>query len=153
MTGEELERLYMDIYDNGIPDYGYKEKFKRYVNNRLEGLEKENEELKTKYLQATDEGTSWAHLKSLEKEIAELKEGNKELQKLVQQREQRGLEVQEDLLKEKEGLEQENVKLKERLERAEEIIKDLLLMAKVEHLEERYESVDEAEQFLSEVKE
>ena len=46
MTKEELERLYIDIYDNGIPDYGYKEKFKRYVNNRLESLEKENAQLK-----------------------------------------------------------------------------------------------------------
>ena len=46
MTKEELERLYMDIYDNGIFDYDYKEKFKRYVNNRLESLEKGNAELK-----------------------------------------------------------------------------------------------------------
>ena len=36
---------------------------------------------------------------------------------------------------------------------AKEIIKDFLLMAKVEHLEERYESVEEAERFLSEVAE
>ena len=46
MTNEELERLYMDIYDNGIFDYDYKEKFKRYVNNMLESLERENAELK-----------------------------------------------------------------------------------------------------------
>ena len=39
-----------------------------------------------------------------------------------------------------------------RLMMAESIIKDLLLMSKVEHLEEKYESVEEAEQFLSEVK-
>lgn len=39
------------------------------------------------------------------------------------------------------------------LAKATEIIKDLLLMAKVEHLERNYESVDEAEQFLGEVKE
>lgn len=37
-------------------------------------LQKENKELRDKYLQATDEGTSWAHLKSLEKENEELKE-------------------------------------------------------------------------------
>ena len=36
-------------------------------------LQKENKELRDKYLQATDEGTSWAHLKSLEKENAELR--------------------------------------------------------------------------------
>ena len=36
---------------------------------------------------------------------------------------------------------------------AKKIIKDLLLMAKVENLERNYESVDEAKQFLEEVKE
>ena len=35
------------------------------------------------------------------------------------------------------------------LAQAKEIIKDLLLMAQVEHLKERYESVEEAEQFLN----
>ena len=39
------------------------------------------------------------------------------------------------------------------LTKATEIIKDLLLMAKVENLERNYESVDEAKQFLEEVKE
>lgn len=48
MNEEELERLYMDIYDNGILDYSYKEKFKRYINNRIGKLEKENAELKYK---------------------------------------------------------------------------------------------------------
>ena len=38
-----------------------------------------------------------------------------------------------------------------KLIRAEEIIKDFILMAKVENLKNRYETVDEAEQFLSEV--
>lgn len=37
--------------------------------------------------------------------------------------------------------------------KAKEIIKDFLLMAKVEHLENSYETVDEAKQFLSEVEE
>ena len=37
---------------------------------------------------------------------------------------------------------------KEQLTKAKEIIKDFLLMAKVEHLKDRYETVDEAEQFL-----
>lgn len=46
MTKEDLEKLYMDVYDNGIPDYDYREKFKRYVNNRFESLEKENAQLK-----------------------------------------------------------------------------------------------------------
>lgn len=39
-------------------------------------------------------------IEELEKENADQKEANIELQRLVQQREQRGLEVQEDLLKE-----------------------------------------------------
>ena len=34
--------------------------------NRIKELEVENVELRTKYLQATDEGTSWAHHKNLE---------------------------------------------------------------------------------------
>lgn len=40
------------------------------------------------------------------------------------------------------------------LHKAKEIIKDFILMAKVEHLKDRYETVDEAEQFIkdSEVK-
>ena len=37
----------------------------------------------------------------------------------------------------------------EYLTKAKEIIKDFLLMAKVEHLKGRYETVDEAEQFLN----
>lgn len=37
------------------------------------------------------------------------------------------------------------------LTKAKEIIKDFLLMAEVEHLKDRYETVDEAEQFLKEV--
>lgn len=37
----------------------------------------------------------------------------------------------------------------EYLTKAKEIIKDFLLMAKVEHLKDRYETVDEAEQFLN----
>lgn len=39
----------------------------------IKEMQEENEELRTKYLQATDEGTSWAHLKSLEKENEQLK--------------------------------------------------------------------------------
>ena len=33
--------------------------------------------------------------------------------------------------------------------KAKELIKDFILMAKVEHLKDRYEIVDEAEQFLN----
>ena len=35
------------------------------------------------------------------------------------------------------------------LHKAKEIIKDFILMAKVEHLKDRYETVDETEQFLN----
>ena len=35
------------------------------------------------------------------------------------------------------------------LHKAKEIIKDFIFMAKVEHLKDRYETVDEAEQFLN----
>ena len=33
--------------------------------------------------------------------------------------------------------------------KTKELIKDFILMAKVEHLKDRYETVDEAEQFLN----
>lgn len=39
----------------------------------------------------------------------------------------------------------------EQLAKAKEIIKDFILISKVEHLKDRYETVDEAEQFISEV--
>lgn len=39
------------------------------------------------------------------------------------------------------------------LSKAKEIIKDFILISKVEHLKDRYETVDEAEQFISEVEE
>lgn len=66
----------MDIYDNGIIDYVYKEKFKQYINNRLGNLEKENTELKLK-LEALEGQTPWKDIKDkseLIKENAELKE-------------------------------------------------------------------------------
>ena len=39
-------------------------------------------------------------------------------------------------------------KQREQLTKAKELLNDFLLMAKVEHLKERYETVSEAEQFL-----
>lgn len=44
---------------------------------------------------------------------------------------------------------QRNYIYAEYLTKAKEIIKDFMLMAKVEHLKGRYETVDEAEQFLN----
>lgn len=55
------------------------EEIQRYTENRCEALEKENAELREKWLQATDEGTSWARLKGLENENAKLKEQNEKL--------------------------------------------------------------------------
>ena len=49
------------------------------INNqdvKIADLEKEKEELRAKYLQATDEGTSFAHLKSLEWKNIKLEEQN-----------------------------------------------------------------------------
>lgn len=62
MTEEELDRIKRA------------EEIQRYTENRCEALEKENEELRLKWLQATDEGTSWANLKSRENEIEELRQ-------------------------------------------------------------------------------
>ncbi|MBO7712225.1 MAG: hypothetical protein J6S85_01580 [Methanobrevibacter sp.] len=50
------------------------EKENEVLKSRNAQLKSRNAELKEKWLQATDEGTSWAHLKSLEKEIAKYKE-------------------------------------------------------------------------------
>lgn len=55
------------------------EEIQRYTENRCEALEKENAELKEKWLRATDWGTSYANLKSLENENAKLKEQNEKL--------------------------------------------------------------------------
>lgn len=72
-------------------------------------------------------------LEELEKENAELKEQDKvdlrQIQAILNQR-----SIQ-------------NTKLT----KAIEILKDLLLMAKIEHLEDRYESVADAEQFIKEI--
>lgn len=57
------------------------------------------------------------------------------------------------LKKENEELWTHSAYIEGKIAKATEIIKDLLLMAKVENLERNYESVDEAKQFLEEVKE
>jgi len=59
-----------DVYlrEESIFIQGYRQSEKRIAD-----IEKENTRLKEKWLQATDDGTSWAHLKSLERENAELK--------------------------------------------------------------------------------
>ena len=85
------------------------------LQNKYKELKKENAELKERnegYNRNRDKLIAMGFptfksckeysgkLANLQKENEELKEANIELQKVVQQREQRGLEVQEDLLKE-----------------------------------------------------
>ena len=59
----EMETLYMEIYDNGFVNNDYKEKFKHYVNTRTEELEKENailEKALSLYVDWADEcGIAW----------------------------------------------------------------------------------------------
>lgn len=61
MTPEDLDRI------------NRAEEIQLYTENRCKALEKENAELREKWLQATDEGTSWARLKNLENINTELK--------------------------------------------------------------------------------
>ena len=55
------------------------DKINKQQSEQIEKLEEENAELREKWLQATDEGTSWANLKHLENENARLKEQNEKL--------------------------------------------------------------------------
>ena len=97
---------------------------------KLETLEKENERLTVDYetLKLHDE-----------EEIGVLKSENAELKK--------ELEITRRC-----WYDQKNISLDTncKLHKAKELLKDFLLMAKVEHLKDRYETVDEAEQFLKE---
>ena len=94
---------------------------------KLETLEKENERLTVDYetLKLHDE----EEIGMLKSENAELKEKLGNYQK---------------------GMFDEIEKRDIKLTKAKEIIKDFILVAKVEHLKDRYETVDEAEQFLKE---
>lgn len=67
------------MLDRDLDRINRAEEIQRYTENRCEALEKENAELREKWLQATDEGTSWARLKSLENRNTELEEQNKKL--------------------------------------------------------------------------
>lgn len=100
-------------------------------SRRIAELEAENERLTVSYetLKLHDE-----------EEIGMLKSENAELKK--------ELEITQRC-----WYDQKNISLDTncKLHKAKEIIKDFLLMAKVEHLKDRYETVDEAEQFISEV--
>jgi len=67
------------MIDRDLDRINRAEEIQRYTENRCEALEKEIAELREKWLQATDEGTSWARLKSLENKNAELEKQNKKL--------------------------------------------------------------------------
>lgn len=78
-------------------------------------------------------------IERLEKENAELKEKNNNL-----------VESSKTIISLTDEIEARTM---EQLTKAVGLIKDFLLMAKVEHLKERYETVSEAEQFLKKVSE
>lgn len=61
------------MIDKDLDRINRAEEIQRYTENRCIALEKECAELREKWLQATDEGTSWANLKSLENKNAELR--------------------------------------------------------------------------------
>lgn len=113
----------------------------------------------------------------LEKENAELKANNQFLNNLVREKEQRGLEIQEDLLRENEKLKEqcliladcntchstcknENVEMKKQLTKAKEIIKKFSEFVNnevefdpehpQEHTDLWNELCEKAEQFLKE---
>ena len=107
-------------------------------------------------------------LARLEKENAELKANNQFLNNLVREKEQRGLEIQEDLLRENAELKSKNcwktceyaepksqwisqhIQDIERLTKAKELIKEMLSILPKENIEGIYEITEEAEQFLRE---
>ena len=85
------------------------------------------------------------------KQIAELKKENTELKDLKDVATL--IKANNDTVITLMQLNNKLVSKSQQLTKAKEIIKDFILMAKVEHLKDRYETVDEAEQFISEVKE
>jgi len=118
------------------------------INFRLQGenkqlkidynnLEKENAEIiknyqvSRLYLEGYDDAK-----KKAEKEISELKEQN--------------IKDCENFNKTMKEIKEQWNKEHYQLIKAKELLNDFLLMAKVEHLKERYETVSEAEQFLKE---
>ena len=107
----------------------------------------------------------------LEKENAELKANNSFLNNLIREKDQRGLEIQEDLLRENEKLKEqcliladcntchstcknENVEMKKQLTKAKELIRKLVnefyYLCELYNFATDYECLAEAEQFLKE---
>lgn len=104
---------------------------------RIEELKKENTELVKNYqvsrlyLEGYDDAK-----KEAKKEISELKEQN--------------IKDCENFNKTMKEIKEQWNKEHYQLIKAKELLNDFLLIAKVEHLKERYETVSEAEQFLKE---
>lgn len=104
---------------------------------RIKDLEKENAEIiknyqvSRLYLEGYDDAK-----KKAEKEISELKEQN--------------IKDCENFNKTMKEIKEQWNKEHYQLIKAKELLNDFLLMTKIEHLKERYETVSEAEQFLKE---
>jgi hypothetical protein len=102
--------------------------------NKCEELEKENDELKAKL---SDLQSEYIELENFHhNEINELNEQN--------------IKDCESFNKTMKEIKEQWNKEHYQLIKAKELLNDFLLMAKVEHLKERYETVSEAEQFLKE---
>lgn len=103
------------------------------------------------------------YVQNLEKENAELKENNQFLNNLVKEKEQRGLEIQEDLLKENAELKKElegadNAtdcfnKQEEIIAKAKELLKDITSSYGSTEVSEAqlYLKIKKAEQFLNDL--
>ena len=134
MTENEKIELFDKWYDENYDEWAegeegiaLREELEQAFKSGIATLEKENERLTVSYetLKLHDE----EEIGMLKSENAELKEKLGNYQK---------------------GMFDEIEKRDIKLTKAKEIIKDFILVAKVEHLKDRYETVDEAEQFLKE---
>ena len=139
MTEEEQQfNQWFDEYADGVKVFEEADMKQAYLQGRAE-LKKENAELKS---------------------IAEFQQSSNMSRHFENKKLKEGLVVgsmwNKHLNSQNKALEEERDKYRdmtfdqrEQLTKAKEIIKDFLLMAKVEHLKDRYETVDEAEQFLN----
>ena len=92
MTENEKIELFDKWYDENYDEWAegeegiaLREELEQAFKSGIATLEKENAELKAKWLQATDEGTSWAHRKSLERENRKLKDQLTNAKKIIKE--------------------------------------------------------------------
>ena len=121
------------------------------ANKKIAALEKENEELREKYLQETDVGTSWAHLQMLERENEELNEKlndarNKNVDKIIAQQ----IKENEELKKQIKILSCLETREKWQLDEAKEIMTNLCNAATdvVMCREELFDYINQAKKFF-----